>query len=201
DASRTSFLAGRERPPAPGARARRAPRPPPPRPAAPSPRARVHRARRPDRVSEPRLRLGRDRVGAAGLHARGGRRVRPRSPPRGARRGGLSVSPSHRAPMSRPAAAPFDVVVVGAGPAGSSASIVLARGGRRVLLLEKARFPRPKVCGEFLSPDAVSSLRTLGVLAAVERARPERIARGSLHWTGGRSVWFDLAEHALGISR
>jgi len=103
--------------------------------------------------------------------------------------------------MSSPAAAPFDVVVVGAGPAGSSASIVLARGGRRVLLLEKARFPRPKVCGEFLSPDAVSSLRTLGVLAAVEHARPERIARGSLHWTGGRSVSFDLPRPALGISR
>jgi flavin-dependent dehydrogenase len=103
--------------------------------------------------------------------------------------------------MSASDAGPFDVVVVGAGPAGASAAIVLARGGRRALVLEKDRFPRPKVCGEFLSSDAVSSLEKLGVLAAVERAGPERIERGSLHWPRGRSASFDLPAPAYGLSR
>jgi flavin-dependent dehydrogenase len=79
--------------------------------------------------------------------------------------------------------------------------MVLASGGRSVLLLEKDRFPRPKVCGEFLSSEAVSSLEKLGVLAAVERAGPERIERGSLHWPRGRSVSFDLPSPAYGLSR
>ena len=100
-----------------------------------------------------------------------------------------------------PDSVPFDAVVVGAGPAGSAAAMVLARGGRRVLLLEKDRFPRPKVCGEFLSSDALSSLRKLGLLSAVERAGPERIERGSIHWPRGRSISFPLPEPASGISR
>lgn len=96
---------------------------------------------------------------------------------------------------------PFDAVAVGAGPAGSAAATVLARGGRRVLLLEKDTFPRPKVCGEFLSSDALPSLERLGVRAAVESAGPERIERGSLHWLGGRSISFRLPAPAYGISR
>jgi len=95
----------------------------------------------------------------------------------------------------------FDAVVVGAGPAGSAASILLARGGRRVLLLEKDTFPRPKVCGEFLSSDALPPLEKLGVRAALERAGPERIDRGSIHWPGGRSVSFRLPSPAYGVSR
>ena len=95
----------------------------------------------------------------------------------------------------------FDTAVVGAGPAGSAAAAVLARGGRRVLLLEKDTLPRPKVCGEFLSSDALPALEKLGVRAAVERAGPERIDRGSIHWPGGRSVAFRLPAPAYGVSR
>jgi flavin-dependent dehydrogenase len=95
----------------------------------------------------------------------------------------------------------FDAAVVGAGPAGSAAATILARGGRRVLLFERDSFPRPKVCGEFLSSDALPNLGKLGVREAVERAGPERIDRGSIHWPGGRSVSFRLPAPAYGLSR
>jgi geranylgeranyl reductase family protein len=52
----------------------------------------------------------------------------------------------------------FDVVVVGAGPAGSTAARALAQGGARVCLVDKARFPRPKPCGGALSPRTLRHL-------------------------------------------
>ena len=56
-----------------------------------------------------------------------------------------------------------DVIVVGAGPAGSAAACYLARSGLDVLLLEKATFPREKVCGDGLTPRAVKALVGMGV--------------------------------------
>ena len=91
-------------------------------------------------------------------------------------------------------------VVIGAGPAGSAAAAVLAERGRRVLLLEKDRFPRPKVCGEFLSATARPSLERLGVLERVEAAA-ETIRRGSVHLPGADPVAFELPRPALGLSR
>jgi flavin-dependent dehydrogenase len=96
---------------------------------------------------------------------------------------------------------PRDAIVVGAGPAGSAAAAVLASAGRRVLLLEKDRFPRAKVCGEFLSGDALASLERIGARAAVEAAGPERIEEGSIHLPRGPAVAFRLPAPALGISR
>ena len=58
----------------------------------------------------------------------------------------------------------FDVVVVGAGPAGSVAATVLARGDARVALVDKARFPRDKACGDLLGPRALGVLDDLGLL-------------------------------------
>lgn len=57
----------------------------------------------------------------------------------------------------------FDVVVCGAGPAGSIAAMVLARGGARVLLLDRARFPRPKLCGDTVNPGTLALLQRLGL--------------------------------------
>ena len=66
-----------------------------------------------------------------------------------------------------------DVLVVGAGPAGSVAALVLARAGVRVRLIDRARFPRDKLCGDTLNPGALAMLDRLGIGARIrERALP-----------------------------
>src|SRR5690242_13577772 len=55
----------------------------------------------------------------------------------------------------------YDAVIAGAGPAGSVAATVLARAGARVLLVDRARFPRHKLCGDTLNPGALAILRRL----------------------------------------
>ena len=72
----------------------------------------------------------------------------------------------------------FDAVIVGAGPAGSSAAILLARAGWSVALVERQRFPRRKVCGECIAASNLALLDALGVGAEVERARRRRAAPG-----------------------
>ena len=68
-----------------------------------------------------------------------------------------------------------DVLVVGAGPAGSAAAITLAGAGFDVVLIDQHAFPRDKVCGDGLIPDAHHALRRLGLLDAVlARARSVR---------------------------
>jgi geranylgeranyl reductase family protein len=69
-------------------------------------------------------------------------------------------------------AEPRDVVVVGGGPAGSAAAVFLRQRGRDVLLLDEARFPRDKVCGESVSPGAHRLLSDLGVEPAVRVLAP-----------------------------
>ncbi|GAA2997933.1 geranylgeranyl reductase family protein [Streptosporangium longisporum] len=61
------------------------------------------------------------------------------------------------------AEADADVIVVGAGPAGSTTAFHLAQAGLDVLLLEKTTFPREKVCGDGLTPRAVKQLITMGI--------------------------------------
>ncbi|WP_406694082.1 NAD(P)/FAD-dependent oxidoreductase [Singulisphaera sp. Ch08] len=72
---------------------------------------------------------------------------------------------------------PFDVVIAGAGLAGGSLALRLARSGARVALLDPARFPREKLCGEFLSPEAWGVLDRLGLAQDVERSGYEPIHR------------------------
>jgi menaquinone-9 beta-reductase len=62
-----------------------------------------------------------------------------------------------------PPAEEADVIVVGAGPAGSTTAFYLAQAGLDVLLLEKATFPREKVCGDGLTPRAVKALVAMGI--------------------------------------
>jgi flavin-dependent dehydrogenase len=71
----------------------------------------------------------------------------------------------------------FDAIVIGAGPAGSTAARLLAKAGRNVALIEKAQFPRRKVCGEYISAATMPLLDRLGVgRAFLEMAGP-KVAR------------------------
>ena len=71
----------------------------------------------------------------------------------------------------------WDAVVVGAGPAGAASALLLARAGARVLLLDRARFPRDKPCSEYLSPATTAILERLGggILDAVEGAEHAKL--------------------------
>src|SRR5262245_42095616 len=96
--------------------------------------------------------------------------------------------------------AAYDVVVIGAGPAGSAAAGTLAFSGRRVLVLEKEHFPRRKVCGDFLSAAAVRQLAAMGVLPELA-PHAERIVRGTFSARSGREIPFGLPGASLGLSR
>lgn len=61
-----------------------------------------------------------------------------------------------------------DVVIAGGGPAGAIAALVLARAGVRVSVLDRARFPRPKLCGDSINPGALAVLRRLGLSHVTE---------------------------------
>jgi flavin-dependent dehydrogenase len=99
----------------------------------------------------------------------------------------------------------FDVIIAGAGPAGSSAAIHLARGGLRVLLVEQKKFPRPKLCGEFISPECRRHFETLGVGDAMTNSAPASLTETVFYSTRGHHVtipssWFG-GPAALGLSR
>lgn len=105
------------------------------------------------------------------------------------------ISPEHDA----------DVIVVGAGPAGSSCAYYLANTGLRVLLLEKAFFPRDKICGDGLTPRAVAELIRMGVPMPEEEGW---IRNYGLRTSGGGHTleipWpklADLPEYGMAMSR
>ena len=98
------------------------------------------------------------------------------------------------------------VVIAGAGPAGSSLAIRLARRGHEVTLVERERFPRHKLCGEFISPECLSQFAELGVLDEMLSAGGERIYETRFFEKNGRSFsvpsrLLDDRGFALSLSR
>jgi len=81
-----------------------------------------------------------------------------------------------------------EVVIVGAGPAGSATAIHLARAGQRVTLVDRARFPRDKPCSEYLSPETVRHLAQLGVLDALESHGGTRLEGSCVRAAHGASL-------------
>lgn len=87
---------------------------------------------------------------------------------------------------------PFDVAIAGAGLAGSALAFRLANSGARVALLDPATFPRDKLCGEFLSPEAWPALDRLEVSGAIARAGYQPIKKFRLTTPRGRVIEADV---------
>jgi geranylgeranyl reductase family protein len=86
-----------------------------------------------------------------------------------------------------------DVIVVGAGPAGASTAWALASQGVDVLVLDRARFPRDKVCAEYLSPQASRILSDMRVLDEVEATSPAHLAGMRVRAPNGQYADGDFA--------
>src|SRR5687768_8276819 len=94
-----------------------------------------------------------------------------------------------------------DVVVIGAGPAGSVAALLLARRGWDVTLVEQHRFPRDKVCGECLSALGMAVLDRHGLGGRFRDAGAVPLTRSAAHSAGGRAVHLALPQPMWGLSR
>jgi flavin-dependent dehydrogenase len=101
----------------------------------------------------------------------------------------------------------YDAIIIGGGPAGSSAAIRLAEHGINVLVLEEKRMPREKLCGEFITPECFPTLKRLGVIDRMMSAGAQKITRLSLVVASGKSVqapisgMSDEATWAMSLSR
>src|SRR5689334_19235672 len=100
----------------------------------------------------------------------------------------------------------YDVIIAGGGPAGSSAAIHLAQYGARVLLVEQKKFPRPKLCGEFISPECCAHFERLGVAERMLAGNPSQLSETVFFSKNGTNVsvpskWFSAGGAALGLSR
>ncbi|MEE8142413.1 MAG: FAD-dependent monooxygenase [Planctomycetota bacterium] len=95
----------------------------------------------------------------------------------------------------------YEIAIIGGGPAGSALAALLAQQGREVALFEKDRFPRDKLCGEFLSPESSLLLETIGCRHQVLRARPAFIRRARLTTASGCRVELPLPGKGFGLSR
>jgi flavin-dependent dehydrogenase len=108
--------------------------------------------------------------------------------------------------LTQAAANIYDVAIAGAGPAGTSAAIQLALTGARVLLIEEKKFPRAKLCGEFISPECLTHFKRLGVMDQMSAAGGAAVSETVFYSRLGNNVavpseWFINGGKALGLSR
>jgi flavin-dependent dehydrogenase len=95
----------------------------------------------------------------------------------------------------------YDIIIIGAGLAGSSLATVLSRQGWHVALLERRHLPQHKVCGEFLSPESQQSLRASGLYETVANLSPALMDHALLVTPAGVRLRVALPGHAWGVSR
>lgn len=95
----------------------------------------------------------------------------------------------------------YDVVIVGAGPAGSAMAVALAAYGWLVLLVERDEFPRHKVCGEFISPETQSVLRNLGLHQEIAALHPVPLHTTKVVSRFAQTLQRPLPGEAWGLSR
>lgn len=93
------------------------------------------------------------------------------------------------------------VAIVGGGPAGSALAALLARAGRRPVLLERDRFPRQKLCGEFLSMETQALLNRIGCLDSVRALGPSAITGARFFAPSGQKFEINLGAEAWGLGR
>ncbi|MDW8261452.1 MAG: FAD-dependent monooxygenase [Phycisphaerales bacterium] len=94
------------------------------------------------------------------------------------------------------------IVIIGAGPAGCIAGIILGRAGLEVMLVEQHRFPRDKVCGECLSDVGITVLEELGLQAELlSSCAPVMLRRALLFALDGRRSQIPLPRPMWGLSR
>ncbi|GAA0390771.1 NAD(P)/FAD-dependent oxidoreductase [Paenibacillus motobuensis] len=94
-----------------------------------------------------------------------------------------------------------DVVVLGGGISGSCITKALAEKQWETALIDRRAFPRHKVCGEFLSPEAQSTLHALGLIETVVSLHPTRIERAQLIFEQGGKIELPIPGVAWGLSR
>ncbi len=101
----------------------------------------------------------------------------------------------------------YDISIAGAGPAGSSLAIRLANAGFSVVLIEQKKFPREKLCGEFISPECLAHFKELGVMNGLIKAGGTDLHETIFFGRNGtgvavKSEWFgNFGSTALGLSR
>src|SRR5882672_10912313 len=93
----------------------------------------------------------------------------------------------------------YDVAIVGGGPGGLSLSILLARKGWSVLLLEKEQYPFHRVCGEYISMESWEFLKSLGL--DLENIKPSILSRLQVSGWDGKLLEQPLPLGGFGISR
>jgi flavin-dependent dehydrogenase len=98
-------------------------------------------------------------------------------------------------------AATYDLIVIGGGPAGAAAAITAARRGVRVLLLERGRFPRHKVCGEFVSAESLGLLSSLLTQRHLPLLREALLIPQARLFVDGQTVHSAITPPAASIAR
>ncbi len=95
----------------------------------------------------------------------------------------------------------YKYIIIGAGPSGSAAASLLASGGEEICIIEKKKFPRDVLCGEFLSAEVIRFLNQQGLREKFLKLNPQRIKSFRLINPNGKELYSDLNFEAFALKR